>query len=362
MLPLRRLWNISDAWHHHVLQHLSTRAAEVELANWTRAGGHGEKSSQPQPEVSPCHGDYIRWVHIPKTGTSFVNVLIHYANASLPPNARMSTCDAHGLHHDPNSNRGSQQFTRNHISTASRPQSPYEPHICSPPYDGLFTRFPMSTWFRRCFAIEPPLEHATLSASEWHQHRGHLYALFRDPLKLYPSQYFRAARPPGRLQPPYDDVDFATPRGQRALLAFVQKEEGAQCRFITQMEASPELAREAIRRLEGFRLVGITDEWETTVYLFNRMVMRDRPCLPVEFENNRATQVVPGTTVGNMHLGTEALQRANFTDRYDALLWEAVRRRFHRDVTQYGVTLEACTWLKCTKLSWSAAELELKDG
>ena len=42
----------------------------------------GSPPSHPWPMpparavVSPCHGDYVFWVHVPKTGTSFANVLM----------------------------------------------------------------------------------------------------------------------------------------------------------------------------------------------------------------------------------------------------------------------------------------------
>lgn len=40
----------------------------------------------PHQEQKP-----IAWLHIPKCGTSFANTLLHYANASLPPDAEVDS-------------------------------------------------------------------------------------------------------------------------------------------------------------------------------------------------------------------------------------------------------------------------------
>ena len=162
-----------------------------------------------------------------------------------------------------------------------------------------------------------------------------------------------------------DDINFATRQGRAGLIEWVRSNAGAQTKFVTDgwrggAGASESRTRAAIRRLEqGFRFVGITDEWETTVCLFHRMIMADRPCLPVEFANNRPTSVVPGTQIMNSSLGGVVLQQAGVVDPHDTAFFDAVQKIFLHNQRQYGVTPEACAALRCTKSSWTAEDLAL---
>ena len=122
-----------------------------------------------------------------------------------------------------------------------------------------------------------------------------------------------------------------------------------QAKFVAQGYTGDALVTMAVHRLdEGFRFVGITDEWETTVCLFHRMHMHDRPCLPVEFLNNRPSDVLPGTQIMNSSLGSEVLKKAGFIDQVDTLFFEAVQRIFNMNKMKYNVTPAACAQMKCT--------------
>lgn len=300
--------------------------------------------------------DYIFWLHIPKTGTSFGNVLMRHANPSLPPDARVSTCDEYCLNHHP-----CQLGSRGH---------PYKPHQCIGAMDDFFSRYPPSKWFQGSFRPDEkePLcglgEHCKLNDVLYNRHKGHLYGLFRSPLKFIPSQYLRVARGIyGKPLPPYDDIDFSTRLGQVSLLRYAHRHVGGQVAFVSGSVGDGALLNQsqkeamwtshvqtAIRRLQdGFRFVGITEEWETTVCLFHRMVMRDRPCLPVEFTNNRLTSVIKGTQAMNASLGTAVLLENGFVDAFDTPFFEAVKRIFQANLERYKVTPETCAALKCTQ-------------
>lgn len=131
--------------------------------------------------------DYISWVHIPKCGTSFGNTLVHAANPSLPPTARMPTCDKHALHHD--------------ASVDKKPKyglfHPYQPHRCKGATDVFFQLYPHKKWFRHRFACGKDMasgtcdagRHMPLTGKLFAAHKGHFQGLFRDPAGLIPSSY-----------------------------------------------------------------------------------------------------------------------------------------------------------------------------
>ena len=114
-----------------------------------------------------------------------------------------------------------------------RGYNPYEPHQCNAngATDKLFQRFPHHTWFEGCFVFpksgDPgahvpgdPGAHVPIDNILYETHKGHFHGLFRNPLKLHPSQYLRARRPPGNVRPPLDDLDFSTSIGKANLLAW----------------------------------------------------------------------------------------------------------------------------------------------
>lgn len=325
--------------------------------------------------VGRRRSDYVFWVHIPKTGTSFGNVIAHFANRSLPADARMSTCDKHGLSHNLTID-ADPSYRLNH---------PYEPHVCSGATDGFFQRFPHSTWFRGMFAIsEEGLgsagcdagAHAPITDALWDLHSGHFQGLFRSPRRLIPSVYLRQARNPGEaIVPPSTDLDFNTTEGAESLLRYARSHMGLMVRFLTGTDISsasrerqpPQTgnmttpradrdtgavakvtmgqARRAVARLHGFSFVGITDEWEQTVCLYHRMIMNDRPCLAIEFENNRES------AIGNTTLGREVLDTAGWADQYDEMLWEEAQRIFNANVERFDVNEDSCAAIRCTASS-----------
>jgi len=89
------------------------------------------------------------------------------------------------------------------------------------------------------------------------------------------------------------------------------------------------------------------------------MIMHDRPCIPVEFSNNRVTTILPGTQVMNASLGSEVLRQAGYVDPVDSPLFELVQKIFHQNKAKYDVTPRTCAAIKCTKGSWTAQELSM---
>lgn len=136
-------------------------------------------------------------------------------------------------------------------------------------------------------------------------------------------------------------------------------------------------AHNPVRRLRtGFAFVGLTDEFDVSVCLFH--AMRGHHCLPIERQNNRATNysMYPchhGWMVPRTHNKTsesiKALSspsshskqrwacatpeqqtqrlRAEYTDPYDTPLYRAAVERFQADLARYQVTQRRCEDLNC---------------
>ena len=305
--------------------------------------------------------DYISWVHIPKCGTSFGNTLVHAANPSLPPTARMPTCDKHALHHD--------------ASVDKKPKyglfHPYQPHRCKGATDVFFQLYPHKKWFRHRFACGKDMasgtcdagRHMPLTGKLFAAHKGHFQGLFRDPAGLIPSSYLRAARGAGRIEPPSNDLDFNTAEGKATLLKYAStKGKGLQVRFLVgsmdhgcrlkpsacpPFRLSTKVLNQALARLDGFSFVGIVDEWAYSICLYHRMMMNDRECLEIEFANNRETEI------GDTHLGKALIQEAGLADdEYDGVLYAKAKQIFSDNMAQYNVNDETCAAIRCTANSW----------
>ena len=75
------------------------------------------------------------------------------------------------------------------------------------------------------------------------------------------------------------------------------------------------------------------------------MIMNDRPCLAIEFENNRES------AIGNTTLGREVLDTAGWADQYDEMLWEEAQRIFNANVERFDVNEDSCAAIRCTASS-----------
>lgn len=90
---------------------------------------------------------------------------------------------------------------------------------------------------------------------------------------------------------------------------------------------------DAIDRLDGFKFVGIEEEWALSVCLFH--VALDGECLAVEDATTRKGDYLAPPS----HAESAAAAAA---DPWDAALFSAVKRRFYRDLERYNITSERC--------------------
>jgi len=90
----------------------------------------------------------------------------------------------------------------------------------------------------------------------------------------------------------------------------------------------------AIKRLDGFKFVGLQEEWPLSVCLFHAKLGGE--CFAVEDQD---------THIGNYSGHEESEASASgleIIDEYDQALYDAVQKRFRADVEKYGATNENC--------------------
>ena len=105
----------------------------------------------------------------------------------------------------------------------------------------------------------------------------------------------------------------------------------------------------ALRRLQGFRFIGLTDQWELSICLLHVM-HGSQPCAPAEMLNSRPTK-------SDSYEGARTAEPlANFRDEADETIYEAARSRFEEDLAKWQVSESLCKELKCTSESWADSE------
>ena len=90
----------------------------------------------------------------------------------------------------------------------------------------------------------------------------------------------------------------------------------------------------AIARLDGFKFVGLQEEWSLSICLFHAKLGGE--CLAVEDQD---------THIGNYSAHSESEAQVSgleIIDEYDQALYDAVEKRFREDVETYKATNENC--------------------
>ena len=291
----------------------------------------------------------LAWVHIPKAGVSFGTTLVHYANSSL-----------------------------RHTVIASGPRG------CEPCLQKFFELFPEHVWFRDGTLWQPwrsVFDHATAATSLRPTHRGyggfgdhwpitvtglmqaggHLVGLFREPFSRAKSAYLFFCK-----QLLSERCVLSFEEYSRRLVGSVTKmlsgqAHGLECnslkdstkhgepgssnrtREIAYMrcrhDVRPDLPT-ALRRIDAFAFVGLTDDYDRSICLFHAMF--PSPCLAVEFKNvhpSKYRETDMRGTSANLSLSAYA------HDPYDSELWLAACERYKADLHRYEVTAEKCEQL-----------------
>lgn len=184
----------------------------------------------------------IAWLHIPKCGTSFLTVLLHFANRSLPPDAVVPGCRRNGLLRFPESDR------------VAKPDEHCVAHSAERTF---FLRFPVRDWFADTFWNTPRDIGAHRALAEDVLREYDVFTMIRHPSRRIESayQWFRSEFRFPISQEEY----FIRSRGTMVKMIAGQAD-GYSCNAgygKCKMSVRPNTPL-AIHRLKQFKFVGLT--------------------------------------------------------------------------------------------------------
>mmetsp|Transcript_15110 Transcript_15110/g.28411 ORF Transcript_15110/g.28411 Transcript_15110/m.28411 type:complete len:331 (-) Transcript_15110:78-1070(-) len=274
------------------LQTMVARAAQA--SSKARIRNSLEATSEP-PAGMP-----LRWMHIPKCGSSLVNTLIH-----LP-----GVCP--GIDSD-------YRVDRQHLGTRFMYQFLHDcPRICDA------SRFICDVWSN---------SHSGLG-STYNALRSttRLVTMLRDPLQRTLSAYYDRD-----FQHASTDLGELAQRYRGGMTCQIMRDGymdnpsmGQICHNLTEADAL--LA--ATRLREGFAFVGLTEEWNLSIRLLHRIL--GGSCVPLDFEDTRPS--MEGDDSSHRYSVSEL---NGFTDPVDGLLYKEGRKIFFQALLKYKVSHES---------------------
>eukprot|EP00439_Symbiodinium_sp_Y106_P013012 s2362_g1.t3 len=274
-----------------------------DLRSFSRENGVRKAAGAP---VTPAllAAQPLKWMHTPKCGTSFLNVLIHL------PDVCPGVDDS---------------FQVNREVMGDLFEVKFEdacPYVC----DG--TKF-------LCNAKPLGLFHTTHVGVglQYEFLKGHLVTMMRDPMQRIFSAYSDQEWSHGS-----NNKDIVTYAHSEAHLVTCQiMRDGlmdpppASCRDLNETDAEQAVTR--IR--EGFAFVGLVEEWDLSICLLHRMFGGD--CLASDFMDSRPT--FSGDTT-NHEYNTSVLE--GYDDPVDRLLYNGAKELFAERLLEYNVSQESC--------------------
>lgn len=260
-----------------VLPSLGVRLQSLQSPSVEEAADGGRRAPPPGSRK-------LAWFHPPATGTSFGTTLFHYANASLPiqDDARLLLGWAH--------------FFRKY-----KPDKWFR--------DGL--------WYDEC-------DHAPVTDDVYEQFKGHFVGLFRSPQTRIISHFHRVEMNMTAFLKRTNGSVALQLAGQAAGEDFLNAPGRPYCigKWEAQYGPPPRPHLDvAVRRLrEGFKFVGLTEEFDLSVCLFHAIFGGE--CLEAEFDNMRPSGRPPAST----------FKELDHLQHIDQVLYDIAVERFWADV------------------------------
>lgn len=260
----------------------------------------------------------IVWVHTPKTGTSFANVLFHHKGLcpAFPNDA---------------------WFLQPEWSSDHEFLKAYNIHELCPGQ----------------FAKEYECPPGSVGVGDiWDQNHAHVVSFFRQPEARVTSGFFSAWHD----FPRHFDKEG---HGREWLVAqtgegmnirgYASVMQGCQVRMLTQggkacggngTKPTMEDVDLAIGRMKQMKFVGLTEEWDLSICLFHKMY--GGQCHDQEFSNTRPMHERQTYTVHHRLYTGDDLDLKGFQDPYDGALYDAAKIRFMSMMREYDVDRATC--------------------
>jgi len=255
----------------------------------------------------------ITWMHVPKTGTSMLNIF--YAHPDICPLV---------------------------------PEGVKLPDNRTRPDNDLFAEYPPDLncpgSFKPDRGLEIQARHIGLGTL-YEDLKGHIVAMFRQPEQRLLSAYYDHQWRPYHswrrwAREPRDAVEFAvavqgcaTKMIARQLWFYAETSNPCKGPFSPlATEAESDLAVQRLR--EGFGFVGLMDRWDLSVCLFHAKFGGD--CHATEFSSTRMDR-------NSSHAQYDTSELRGFKDKVDGRLFEEAVRIFEDDTSRFGVSPSTCS-------------------
>ena len=176
---------------------------------------------------------------------------------------------------------------------------------------------------------------AELTEAQYNKWRGHHYGLFREPSARVMSayRYFRGASgtPENYARAASGSMTLQLTGQQHGLVCLLHL--GPRCHKKPNMTL-------ALRRLDSFAFVGLSDAYALSICLFHRQFRT--PCLPFELYNSRPTTYNETELTAFRAQLARGVPFGGCVDAADETLYAHARSRFARALRDYNVTPHVC--------------------
>lgn len=253
--------------------------------------------ASPQVHFEP---EQMRWLHVPKTGTSFINVLATWGCPGIAADEVIEWKPELGR--EP----FEVQWVRNNAASKCR----FSPNFC--------------------------VGHDSIGEG-CNNVSGRSYAaMFRQPEQRMISGYLH------NFNGYIGDRTNLTMSGYAhgCTGCYVRKTTGYQC---CNKQAPINVAQAVDTLHTRFAFVGLTDEWDLSVCLFHRMF--GGACHPREFKNVRPGRNLSGGA------GYDTAMLDGFTDEADNAFYDEAKTIFWKNIEQFAVTEASCREISCAPSS-----------
>lgn len=198
-------------------------------------------------------------------------------------------------------------------------------------------QYPPEKWFRNAWPGSCDTEAVNLKT--FFTFKGHFVGMFRQPEQRLFAAYHQLAYGVGDIVKYAKRIEGSVTKqlaGQEPGDRWTVWPGGWACGGPASLNngshPKPSLAK-AIRRLrEGFKFIGLSEEYDLSVCLFHAKLGGE--CLPAEFEHMRKR--------GDRRTRYNSSRLQGYKDETDGMLYEEAKRIFWENIAKYKVTRERC--------------------
>jgi len=244
----------------------------------------------------------VVFLHIPKTGTSFINAIIHLPGVCPDIDPSLSVDEEHFGKH----------FERNFYLQC--------PSLCPKMHCGVPSHHHQPT-------IPTGMSYESI-------YSGHGFVMLRQPEQRLISEFNMVGHPSAIVYAAFTNLLEPWPGEPDTLLGYAKSRQGTMANMFGDeyLAQDPDVAL-AVKRIHEFAFVGITEDWNLSICLLHAMF--GGTCSSVELENTRV-----GTNRSVDLYDTSEL--GNWTDVYDRVIYKEATQIFHDNLQKFAVSDETC--------------------